>query len=109
MTANDVRRACGALYALRPDWVKGTISLQDAHYLYERVTVAPPGTLVEIGTASGISTAVICTALEASDAHRESTVVTYDLSPSFYAAPEHRTGDAARVVLPPDALGRITS
>ena len=38
MTANDVRRACGALYALRPDWVKGTISLQDAHYLYERVT-----------------------------------------------------------------------
>ncbi len=108
MEVDELRRRCDKVYASRPSWVQGTISRQDAWYLYERVTAAPAGTVLEIGTASGVSTGIICAALEAGDPHAEKSLVTYDISPTFYAAPEHRTGSAAREMVSAEAFGRIT-
>lgn len=108
----DAGARCDAVYAARPDWVDGTVSLQDARYLFARTMAAPPGAVVEIGTASGVSTAVMCAALElaATAGLRPDTfrLFTYDISPHFYADPARPTGDAAWTMLAPDLAERIS-
>jgi len=111
-TAADRQTVCDTVYQSRPDWVAGTISHLDARYLFGRVMLAPDGPVIEVGTASGVSTAVLATALElaaeqeAPGSRRE--LYTYDISPHFYADPARRTGDAAREMLSAEALARIS-
>jgi predicted O-methyltransferase YrrM len=93
------------VYDLRPEWVRGSISRRDARYLHARALAASGDALIEIGTAAGVSTAVLCDAAERRAAG--STVVSYDISPAYYADDSRRTGDAAREMLDADRLARI--
>lgn len=107
----DARSFCDALYERRPSWLSGTISFRDARYLFEQVLRVAPSAVVEVGTASGLSTAMICAALEFSRHQRGKAasfhVFTYDISSRFFADPTRQTGDAARELLPQDALNQI--
>ena len=55
---------------------------------------------MEIGTASGVSTALIAHATTG-------TVVTYDAQETFYNDRTKRVGEAARAILPPEVLDRV--
>ena len=98
---------CDSFYAKQPEWAHGaSISHFDARFLFQSALQSGSATAVEIGTASGFSTGVICLALSlASDAGLIGTdyrVISYDISPSFYADRGRRVGDAAREQLPPE-------
>ena len=109
---SDHRTVCDAVYTSRPGWVAGTISHPDARYLFARVIAALADPTIEVGTASGVSTAIIATALDvgSSAAPRRPAprLLTYDISPVFYADPSHRTGDAARKMVGREQLDRVT-
>lgn len=108
---------CGAdeysdrLYHRRPSWVSGIVSHFDARYLFSRALGSGADVLFEIGTASGVSTAFLCSALDvASRAGRigaHYTVWSYDVSTTFYADQSRLVGDATREMLSPDHLGHI--
>ena len=106
------RRLCDAVYTSRPDWVAGTISLDDARFLFGRVIAAGADPVIEVGTASGVSTAIVATALDVAaggaDGASPSRLFTYDISPYFYADPSRVTGDAAREMVRPELVERIT-
>ena len=103
---------CDRLYTLRPGWVTGTISQYDARFLFRRVLEARTDVVVEIGTASGFSTIFICHALHAARETdrigQDFQIVSYDLSPQFYADPSMRTGEAALQLLNPEMLEHVT-
>ena len=105
------REFCRRLYHRRPEWVAGMISLRDAYFLFERVLAARPTTAVEIGTASGVSTAFLCEGLrivhKAGQGASRFQVFTYDISRRFYADRTKRVGDAAREMLDADLLEHI--
>jgi predicted O-methyltransferase YrrM len=97
--------AADAVYDLQPAWVRGSISRRDARYLHERALAATGGPLVEIGTAAGVSTAILGAA--AGRRSSGSRVASYDISPTYYADESRRTGDAAREMLDADRLGLV--
>lgn len=104
---------CDAFYAEQPKWVFGSsISQFDTYFLFKTALTSGANTAVEIGTASGFSTAVLCHALNfASQAGLISSdfqVVSFDLFPHFYADESKRVGDAAREQLSPELLKHIT-
>jgi predicted O-methyltransferase YrrM len=102
---------CDRLYGARPEWVTGHISVHDARYLFRRVLEARAAVVVEIGTASGLSTAFLCHALSLAEKAgligSEFEVVSYDLNPRFYADESKETGDAARQLLEPGLLEHV--
>lgn len=106
-----VETFCDQFVAARPKWVIGSLSHSDARFLFRTVLGARTGLVVEIGTASGFSTALTCEALRI--AHQagviggEFRVVSYDISPKFYADQTKRCGDAAREQLPAGMLEHI--
>jgi predicted O-methyltransferase YrrM len=85
--------------------VKGSISRSDARFLYDRALQAGDGTIVEIGTASGFSTAVLCSA--AGQGSASFRVASYDISPGYYADRRRRAGSAAMELLSPDQLAHV--
>lgn len=89
------------LYSERPDWVTGYISLQDARFLLSRALEAEADLFIEIGTASGISTAVLAQAVQSG------SLVSYDTAQFFYADATKLVGDAARMMLPREKLERL--
>lgn len=95
----------------RPAWVTGDVGAPDAHFIMREVLDARTDTAVEIGTASGVSTGLLCFALDV--AHQAGLVgpgyrvLSYDASPAFYADPSHRVGDAAREILGDEMLAHI--
>src|SRR4051812_48412348 len=99
------------LVAARPPWVIGSLSQNDAVYLFNRALAARAEIVVEIGTASGFSTALLCHALNFSSTaglvSQAFRVATYDVTKRFYADNARNAGDAAREMLPEDLLGRI--
>jgi predicted O-methyltransferase YrrM len=96
----------------RPGWASGSLSHSDARFLFGRALEIRAPVAVEIGTASGFSTGLICHALAfARKARRIASdyrVVTYDIDTQFYADRQRRIGDAAREQLPAALLKRIT-
>jgi predicted O-methyltransferase YrrM len=60
--SDNARAYVRSRYA-RPDWAKGTVSREDAAFLFDMVTASRPHTLVEIGVASGVSTVFLSTLL----------------------------------------------
>jgi predicted O-methyltransferase YrrM len=103
---------CRMLIKERPQWITGSQSYSDTCFLFETALVAGASTTIEIGTASGFSTAVLCHALNfASQAGLISPdfqIVPYDVSPYFYADRSKRVGEAAREQLPPELMEHIT-
>lgn len=91
---------CDAIYRARPEWATGYIGWHDARFLYTRIRIRQPELVVEIGTASGISTAIAAAAAPHVD--------TWDIAERFYADRNRHTGDAAREMLPPELLERVT-
>ena len=100
-----------AVYGRRPSWVRGTISLPDARFLFDRVVRAGVSDVVEIGSASGVSTSILCVAL--ATAHRagriggDYRVAAYDLNERFYADQDHATGEAIADMLSPELRGHV--
>jgi len=99
------------VYSTRPEWVSGHISHHDARFLFRRLLETGPDVVIEVGTASGVSTAILCHAAHMASAARDGSsdfkVHSYDISTHFYADMEKRVGDAAREMLDDDLLERI--
>jgi hypothetical protein len=102
---------CHAFTRGQPEWITGSLSLFDTRYLFKTALNASANTAVEIGTASGFSTAVLCHALnfasQAGVINCDFQVVSYDITPRFYADRSKRVGDAAREQLPPQLMEHI--
>jgi predicted O-methyltransferase YrrM len=71
-------------------WASGTISYNDAHFLYDLMSHARPKHMMEIGVASGVSTAFISRALSNLDA--TSSLHAFDASDRFYANRDYECG-----------------
>jgi predicted O-methyltransferase YrrM len=82
----------------RPAWVSGNISDYDSRFLAGLVSFANPRRLVEIGVASGWSSAVVLKALATADGQR--TLAGIDLSPDYYLDPSIPTGRAVQDSVP---------
>ena len=108
----DPAEFCSRVYEARPPWIEGYIAYDDARFLFARALESGASGIIEIGTASGLSTAVLCEA--ANLAHRAGLigsdffVESYDIDERFYANRDHRTGDAAREMLDPQLLEHVT-
>jgi hypothetical protein len=76
----------------RPSWAQGTISDYDSQFLAGLVNFANPQNTVEIGVASGWSSAVLLTAMSKLDGKRRLNGI--DLSPTYYLDPSIPTGRA---------------
>lgn len=102
---------CDSFYGQRPDWLQGYISHFDARFLFKSVLSAGVAEAVEIGTASGLSTAILGYALDVASKSgiidSDYRVVTYDIDPMFYADKSKRVGDGAREQLAQDVLDHI--
>lgn len=110
--AVNMRHSCEVVHARRPEWARaGSVSVDDAQFLFARVIVARVETVVELGTASGVSTAILCHALDT--AHRTGKissgyrVLSYDQRDTFYLDPSRAVGDAAREMLDPVLVSHI--
>jgi predicted O-methyltransferase YrrM len=108
----DLNEFCDRLYAQKPEWVEGTLSHYDTRFLFRKALLAGTAVAVEIGTASGFSTTVLCNALNALSKAgvigSEFSVVSYDIAAHFYANREKNVGDVARELLPPELLDHIS-
>ena len=104
-------QSLGSLYAARPNWAGSYISHRDAQFLLRRILDSGPQVVVEIGTSTGVSTAIVCHALslaaEAGIIDSEFQVRTYDILERFAADETRRIGDAAREMLPATLLTSI--
>lgn len=107
----DPQNYCDEIYARRPDWVTGTISHFDARFLFSRALASHAAVAVEVGTASGVSTAFLCHALEVvartAPGSGDFRVYTYDISPRFFADRDKETGAATRTLLTPQLLEHV--
>jgi predicted O-methyltransferase YrrM len=95
----------------QPDWVTGSISDHDTRFLFRKALEAAPQGVVEVGTASGFSTAVLAHALrfaaEVGLIGPLFQVVSYDISPQLYYDASRAVGDVAREILPSDLLKQV--
>lgn len=102
---------CDDVYARRPGWASAFISGRDARYLFERAVAAGTPTIVEIGTASGTSSAILCHALET--AHSAGSIgpdyrlISYDLRSRFHHDRSKPAGAAVQDMLEPSQLEHI--
>jgi len=103
---------CDDLSRSRPGWVtEGSISFEDARFLFEQALEHGRDLMVEIGTASGFSTAVLAHAAHfrhaAGTGGRTWRVVSYDIEPDVYYDASRRVGDAARELLPEPLMRQV--
>ncbi len=100
------------LWNTRPGWIEGSLPLADTEYLFATVYEAGVDRVVELGTASGFSTAVICRALgcaqESAMIDGDFHVVSYDIDDRLYFDRSRLVGDAAREILSPDLLAHMS-
>lgn len=82
----------------RPSWAGGTISDYDSRFLAGLVSFANVSNVVEIGVASGWSSAVMLKSLGGLPGKRRVTGV--DLSPHYYLDPQIPTGRVVDEVVP---------
>jgi predicted O-methyltransferase YrrM len=100
------------IHARRPDWARGgSVSRNDAQFLFDRVIAARCPRVVEIGTAAGVSTAVLCHSLDV--AHRdlalgdEFRVISYDQSTTCYVDRSKPVGCAIEDMLPAELVQHV--
>ena len=82
----------------RPSWAGGTISDYDSRFLAGLVSFANARNVIEIGVASGWSSAVLLKTLSGLDGERKVTGI--DLSPQYYLDTTIATGRAVEEVVP---------
>jgi predicted O-methyltransferase YrrM len=92
--------------------VVGHISHHDARFLFGRALRARADVLLEVGTASGVSTAILSHAAHMASNAGEITsafhVHSYDINTQFYADPDRQIGEATREMLDEELLGHVT-
>ena len=107
----DLNAFCHALYHRQPKWVTGSISYYDTRFLFKTALESGCRVAVEIGTAAGFSTGVLCRALEMAGRlgriPPDFQVVSYDIARNFYADLTKRVGDAAREELSAELLEHV--
>lgn len=89
------------LYAKRPDWIEGYISFNDALFLSEMLQKHPQGSpIVEIGVASGCSSALLLQMLSCSPPSGGVWLHSYDISRTCYFDRNRATGEAVAEMVP---------
>lgn len=81
------------IIAKKPKWVSRQISDVDASYITKELLKVGAKSALEIGSASGFSSAVIYGALQENDP-KSAMMRCFDLSPKCYYDAKHSTGDA---------------
>lgn len=119
-THDAIRARCGrgadpaALTALArdyamPDWSAGAVGVLDACFLYDLITAVRPTRVIEVGTASGGSTATILRALHESAIpltdDQGPVVRSYDLHPYCFSDRTRPVGSAVGELTPQLAHG----
>lgn len=93
-----------------PEWAVGAIGLLDAMFLWDMVACVRPRRMVEVGVASGTSTAVLLRAIDALgegvvDAAGEPRLSSYELHPFCYFDRSRPVGSAVAEMAPALAHG----
>lgn len=83
-----------------PDDARGAVLLDDAMFLWDMVRAIRPRTMVELGTASGVSTAVLLCAMAGAHGEVPWRVETFDLMSHVYWDPGVPVGYAASQMVP---------
>ena len=108
----EFKAYCHDLYHRQPEWVTGSISYYDTRFLFKTALEARSSVAVEVGTAAGFSTGVLCRAMDFASRlgliPPDFQVVSYDISRTFYADATKLVGDAAREELPAELLEHVT-
>ena len=112
MNVPEVEELCERLYRDRPSWVVGgSLSRAGTFFLADALLASKAQVVVEIGTATGFSAAVLASVLEWAAARggvkRDFSITTFDISERWNRDRSRRTGDAARELVP-DLLDRVT-
>jgi predicted O-methyltransferase YrrM len=88
-------RLLAAMYAAQPLWVGGAISKYDSGFLAGLVHHTQARRIVEIGVASGWSSAAMLLAQDG-----QGHVTGIDLSPDYYLDSKHKTGAVVGAMVP---------
>jgi predicted O-methyltransferase YrrM len=83
-----------------PSWATGHVSGADATFLHEMICALQPETIVELGVASGVSSAVILHALDQLPAAERRALYSVDVRPTCYFDEAYQTGQACREMYP---------
>jgi glycosyltransferase involved in cell wall biosynthesis/predicted O-methyltransferase YrrM len=83
-----------------PKWALGHVSGSDATFLHEMIGALKPQTMVELGVASGVSSAVILHALDRLPQAERRALYSCDTRPTCYFDPAYATGQACRDMYP---------
>ena len=76
----------------KPDWVAGNINITDVEFLNSLIKSIKPKKIIEIGVASGFSSAVMLNSgLQARSDFK--TLYAFDLNEKFYLDPNRKTGE----------------
>ncbi len=91
-----------ALYRMftPPDWAKGHIAHDDAMFLYEMIKAVSPKTILELGVASGTSSAAILYTLDQLTDPQGRRLISADVRPTCYFDPSRATGEAVSTMYP---------
>lgn len=81
-----------------PEWALGKINQDDAAFLVEMIFLTSPKEVIEIGVASGCSSAVILSALNQID--KASKLSSFDIMHQCYFAPDRPVGAAVMEMVP---------
>lgn len=82
-----------------PDWVTGHVDMGDAEFLLELVSGVRPQAMLELGVASGVSSAALLLALDHLPGNRRQ-LYSGDMSSTCYFAPNRPTGSAVQEMYP---------
>jgi methyltransferase family protein len=83
-----------------PAWAAGALPRHDAAFLVDVIHANQPTTIVEIGVASGVSSAVILSALDALPNPESRTLRSCDIAPRCYFDSQYATGEAVQSMYP---------
>jgi predicted O-methyltransferase YrrM len=102
---------CTTFYRKRPSWIEGSLSEDDARFLFQQVLTAGADEAVEIGTGTGLSTAVLAHGMHfraaAGQASHDWRVRSYDFLENLWFDPGRQVGDAARELLSEPLLAHV--
>jgi len=100
-----------AAWYMPPDDARGAVLLDDALFLFDMIQCLRPQRMVELGTASGVSTAVLLKSMAAAHGRDSAAgdwfVHTYDLLSHCYWNPDVPVGYAVNIMTP-DLATRAT-
>lgn len=100
---HESQRAIDRLHSLypAPGWVEGATPCRDAEFLLQMVTAHQPATIVELGVAAGVSSAVLLYALDTlPETVSGRLLYSCDVRPWCYFDASYPTGAAAATMYP---------